>query len=491
MTQEVSPVSGTTTSSYNEHGELVSRIDGRGVAMARTVDPLDRVTFVDYPGTDLDTNYTYDDIAVPFSKGRLTSIARPGSTVAYQYDRFGRVTQDGALGFTYDKNGNRATTTYSPTVALCTTYDFAERPATLKYTSAGGDPCLGSALVTAASYKPFGPLASLALGNGLTETRSFDARYFPDRIQVPGRLDWDYTVDAVGNVTSIADDLAPSASRSFSYNAPAPTLTDDQTTHVFYFASRPVAQWSTVSGLTYLTTDHLGTPVLATDSSGTTIWQGGFTPFGEPYQLMDPSLFLRLPGQWVDSSWSGYGEELYYNVNRWYMPGTGRYTQTDPLQSERSIRPYAYSDDNPMRFIDPLGLVDSEAQCGCCSLADIAREQQQIQNFLLANGRNYRKPWWPPRRLFSFGCGDAADSAIRDIDRTIQPKCWITRSQMLARGHVAAFGMYIYVHFVPAFRPCGSRAPQDDLFADPFNGRDELESLPTTWRADDIYCPAK
>ncbi len=54
-----------------------------------------------------------------------------------------------------------------------------------------------------------------------------------------------------------------------------------------------------------LTADHLGTPVLATDASGSTIWSGGFTPFGEPYQLMPPTLFLRLPGQWTDATWEG------------------------------------------------------------------------------------------------------------------------------------------------------------------------------------------
>jgi RHS repeat-associated protein len=140
-------------------------------------------------------------------------------------------------------------------------------------------------------------------------------------------------------------------------NAPAPILTDDQTTHVFYFAGQAVAQWNDGSGLTYLITDHLGTPVLATNPSGTAIWQGGFTPFGAPYHLMDPSLFLRLPGQWVDSSWSGYGEELYYNVNRHYETLTGRYTKPDPLGLRGgAFHVYSYAVNNPLSFVDPLGL---------------------------------------------------------------------------------------------------------------------------------------
>jgi hypothetical protein len=40
----------------------------------RTVDELDRVTFVDYPTDSLDVTYVYDDPLVPFSLGRLTAM---------------------------------------------------------------------------------------------------------------------------------------------------------------------------------------------------------------------------------------------------------------------------------------------------------------------------------------------------------------------------------------------------------------------------------
>jgi len=76
MTQEASPVSGTTTHAYNEHGEMLSETEARGITTARTVDSLDRVTLIDSPDNALDTTYTYDDPAVPYSKGRLTRISR-------------------------------------------------------------------------------------------------------------------------------------------------------------------------------------------------------------------------------------------------------------------------------------------------------------------------------------------------------------------------------------------------------------------------------
>lgn len=46
-----------------------------------------------------------------------------------------------------------------------------------------------------------------------------------------------------------------------------------------------------------------------------------------------------------------------YNINRWYTPGTGRYTRTDPLFfTLQDINPYGYVRSNPLFGTDPLGL---------------------------------------------------------------------------------------------------------------------------------------
>jgi RHS repeat-associated protein len=62
-----------------------------------------------------------------------------------------------------------------------------------------------------------GPLSGLAFGNGTTEIRSFDSRYFPEGIEVPGRLGWKYSTDAVGNVLSISDTLNTANNRTYGY----------------------------------------------------------------------------------------------------------------------------------------------------------------------------------------------------------------------------------------------------------------------------------
>ncbi len=548
LTRQDSPVSGVATFAYNDHGELVSETDGRGVTTTRTVDALDRVTFLDSDENALDTTYTYDDPAVAFSAGRLTAISRNGHSIDYRYDRFGRTTQDGTLAYAYDANGNRTGVTYPGGVSVTTTHDYADREESLAVTDGGGGGGTTS-LVSAATYLPSGPLTSLVLGNGLTETRAFDPRYFPAGISVPGRLDWTYATDALGNILEIAD-AGPGPDRTYTYqdvhyfltsgtgpwgslaftydkignrlsetrdgtadsyaypaspsggNVPKlatiatgntaserfffddagnetyrstqtakhrlsydalgrmsqiktdsdetagalvtlaydgrsflrqaarspfpgqpatvttrPTYSSDgllmhketsevlgpedprgegsatSDAYVLYFAGRPVGilenetvtplggTATSTSTLTYLTTDHLGTPVLATDASGATTWAGGFAPFGDDWQAQagtgasDAGVFLRFPGQWDDPAWGGAGAGsasasdpgLYYNVHRWYEPGTGRYGRVDPLGFRQGTEPFLYSRNNPVVWADPLGLAPCECTDACPS----------------------------------------------------------------------------------------------------------------------------
>jgi len=423
-------------------------MDARNVLVTRVPDALDRVTSVIYSDPTLNVTYTYDAPGA-YAKGKLTAITRNGQTVAYTYDRFGRM-QDGDLTYGYDKNGNRKTITYPDNVTATYDFDFADRQTSLSV-QVGAAPSLS--LVTNAAYKPFGPLASLPLGNGLTETRSYDQRYIPTDIQVTGptALHWIYATDSVGNITGITDQLdaadnrtytyqdthyfltqgngpwgprawtydkignrltetrgtatdsyiypvntasghnpklqsitlAAGGTRTYNYDAVGNTLQivdpqqqldlihdnanrlsalraepDDKATFlsydgrdylrnasgdgssctalrtvpsyssegllyrrahydlftatapatdtepIFYFAGRPVATLKLTSGgstLTFLTTDHLGTPILATRDTGALVWKGGFEAFGADWNGADGAgVFLRFPGEWHD-----------------------------------------------------------------------------------------------------------------------------------------------------------------------------------------------
>ncbi|MCV4860529.1 hypothetical protein OFB63_31250, partial [Escherichia coli] len=66
------PESGTFTYRYDPNGNLLTKTDARGISTTYTYDGLNRVTFRNYSDSTPDIAYTYDDPAVPFSRGKLT-----------------------------------------------------------------------------------------------------------------------------------------------------------------------------------------------------------------------------------------------------------------------------------------------------------------------------------------------------------------------------------------------------------------------------------
>ncbi len=82
--------------------------------------------------------------------------------------------------------------------------------------------------------------------------------------------------------------------------------------------------------------NHLGVPVISTDSSGAAVTLQGLTQLGFPGQTKT------------------YGS-LYYNRYRDYDSTTGRYIQADPIGLRGGQNSYVYAYNNPLRFIDPKG----------------------------------------------------------------------------------------------------------------------------------------
>jgi len=128
---------------------------------------------------------------------------------------------------------------------------------------------------------------------------------------------------------------------------------------IIYLDNLPVAR---ISGkaISYLETDHLGTPRIAASSTSNAVqWHWDF--FADAFGDTPPSsaavngisLGLRYPGQYAEAG------GVNYNYFRDYEPGTGRYIESDPIGLSGGIHTFAYVYSNALRFMDRFGLDES------------------------------------------------------------------------------------------------------------------------------------
>jgi RHS repeat-associated protein len=106
--------------------------------------------------------------------------------------------------------------------------------------------------------------------------------------------------------------------------------------------------------LAWLHTNHLGAPQAATGAGGQVLWQASYAAFGAA-RTVGVSGFtqnLRLPGQYFDAETG-----LHYNRHRYYDSSRGEYLTPDPLGTPDGPNPDAYVRYNPLKYVDPEGLI--------------------------------------------------------------------------------------------------------------------------------------
>jgi RHS repeat-associated protein len=175
---ESSPDRGDLVYTHDADDRLLTRTDARGITATYSYDALDRLVAVRYPDPAEDISLAYDDC--PFGIGRLCAREDESGRYAFAYDAYGNLTRQ-----EYTTEGITHATTYA--------YDAAHRLVALGYpggrqvqfaydavgrlsevgTTVGGSP---RTLATAVTWRADGRLTGRTFGNGLRETRAYDAR---------------------------------------------------------------------------------------------------------------------------------------------------------------------------------------------------------------------------------------------------------------------------------------------------------------------------
>jgi RHS repeat-associated protein len=113
------------------------------------------------------------------------------------------------------------------------------------------------------------------------------------------------------------------------------------------------------SGTTsYYEVDGLGTATSLSNAAGALAQTYTFDSFGN---LTASSGSLTNPFRYTGREWDTE-TNLQFSRFRYYDPGVGRFLSEDPLGFKAGANFYAYVDNRPTRYRDPLGLIRDCAQ---------------------------------------------------------------------------------------------------------------------------------
>jgi RHS repeat-associated protein len=147
---------------------------------------------------------------------------------------------------------------------------------------------------------------------------------------------------------------------------------------------------------TYYVQDHLGSIVQVTSSSGTVSLARQYDPFGNLLSGASESGFAFTGREWDAES------GLYYYRARYYDPKAGRFISADRLPYVDGPNNYSYVLNNPVNFLDPLGLQTHDSVTRTLQGAIRRGDVGEIENILSS-----------AERVLSQELKDAARAAIQ------------------------------------------------------------------------------
>ncbi len=379
---------------------------GTNITATRSYDTAGRVTATEQTGYGYDAAGRLITLSQSLYSPSDSNPANSGITLGTTnwtagYDATGRITSfndttsggSGATsGFTYDANGNRATSSQSPGPAA----GITSRSRTYSITTNTN---------RLASYSQ----TDVVSGSPVNTTTTFSINANGD---TTGDGTKTYGFDVENRLASTSTGTSPTVSTSrYSHNAlgqrtfktlpitTIPTTADPGYAFTYYedgtligeygaagtpsagtaeyiwlpSPNGPVPVAAVINGAIFaIQADHLNTPRRLSNTSAQAVWQWKYSAFGDEQPTLAANRFadlavnptpgsttippvtfhLRYPGQYADSE-SG----LNYNYFRSYSSDTGRYTQPDPIGLDGGWNRFSYVGGDPLRFSDPKGLV--------------------------------------------------------------------------------------------------------------------------------------
>jgi RHS repeat-associated protein len=295
------------------------------------------------------------------------------------YDRIGNITRLGYINpadgkavseQTYDYDGqNRLTDFTDLGTGIKQHYAYDAVGNRLEKTIVGSNPILYTPEATsnrlssvgAATYQ-YDSTGNLK-DNGSAAIFGYDAHNRHVYYKTTTGLEYRYLINALGQRTGRGSTALSTGGRVYVYDESSHLIGEYDKTKVrqqehIWLGDLPVGVIGSGGAVYAVLSDHLGTPRQIIDTAKRIRWQwNNSDPFGanttnpNPQGLGSFAYTMRFPGQLFDGE-SG----LFYNINRSYDSNKGRYTQSDPIGLRGGINTYAYVLNNPLRWVDPLGL---------------------------------------------------------------------------------------------------------------------------------------
>lgn len=331
---------------YNGFGDRSTVNYGNGTVGNMSYDKLGRITQIDYGSSIAQTGYIRDADGNPTSINE--TIAGISEVLTVAYDDFGRPTSSTASTspsrnetFSYDSNGNLTNTGVGNSVKYDAADQISYDGSSTFITDSQGNITqknkLGGVL-SDYTYDPENKLIHVRQTSGATVTNDFDNVYDA----------FDRLVETNANGVPIH--------RVYIGLNPAIDFNSDGSVNTQYTMGPAVDDIfaATISGTQhYLHRDPMGSVRATTDSSGLVTGTKNYSLYGRIQDQTGASnVLLGYTGRPFDPMTG-----LTDLRARWLDPEIARFTSRDPIPLRPIMpNPYAYADNKPLKYFDPLGL---------------------------------------------------------------------------------------------------------------------------------------